>query len=180
MRITTVPGVHPTLPDPARDHCKGVPDAPIQLLEYGDFADPICAQAYRFMHAIKHELGERLCFAFRHFPLVNHLHAARAAQAAEAAAAQGHFWAMHDTLFDHQSALADADIIRHATRLRLDATRIMHELETGIYRDRVSEDVTLAERAGVDGAPTFFINGTRFEDVLTLDSLRAAVTGAAR
>src|SRR5438477_1718566 len=105
-----------------RDHIQGPIEAPIALLEYGDYECPYCGDAYLIIKAIQERLGDRLCFAFRNFPLVNaHPHAQHAAEAAEAAGAQGKFWEMHDLLFENQDALGDENLAQYATALGLDA-----------------------------------------------------------
>ena len=104
-----------TIPVGSRDHIQGLIDAPISLLEYGDYECPACGQAYRVVKAVQQSLGNNLCFAFRNFPLTTiHPHAEHAAEAAEAAAAQGNFWEMHDLLFENQNALEDEDLARNA------------------------------------------------------------------
>jgi len=120
-------------------------------------------------------LGDRLCFAFRNFPLVNsHPHAQHAAEAAEAAGEQGRFWEMHDMLFENQEALEDEDLARYAANLELDATRLINEVLTGTYIARVREDFRSGARGGVNGTPTLFINGVRYDGAP--DALLAALT----
>ena len=112
---SSIPPNSLTLPVAKRDHIQGLLDAPIVLLEYGDYECPYCGAAYPIIKSSLERLGEKLCFAFRNFPLVNsHPHAQHAAEAAEAAGAQGKFWEMHDMLFEHQEALDDEDIARYA------------------------------------------------------------------
>src|SRR5579859_7965349 len=105
--------------DPQRDHVVGPADAPLTLVEYGDFECPFCARSYPAVKAIRRELGDRLRFVYRHFPRPEHPHARHAAEASEAAAAQGRFWQMHDTLFEHQNALADGDLVGYAAAIGL-------------------------------------------------------------
>jgi protein-disulfide isomerase len=163
-----------TLPVAQRDHLQGPIDAPIALLEYGDYECPFCGAAYPIIKEIQARLGDRLCFAFRNFPLVNsHPHAQHAAEAAEAAGAQGKFWEMHDLLFENQPALADEDLASYATTLGLDATRLLHEIQTGTHASRVREDFRSGARGGVNGTPTLFVNGVRHEG--PPDSLLAAL-----
>jgi protein-disulfide isomerase len=163
-----------TLPVAGRDHIQGSIDAPILLLEYGDYECPYCGSTYPIIKAIQERLGERLCFAFRNFPLVNsHPHAQHAAEAAEAAGAQGKFWEMHDLLFENQTALEDEDIIQYATTLGLDAGRVMSEISSGAHTARVREDFRGGARGGVNGTPTLFINGVRHEG--SPDELLAAL-----
>ena len=168
-----------TFPDPRRDHIQGRHDARIALLEYGDFECPVCGESYPIVKAIQDELGADLCFAFRQFPLANiHPHAQRAGEAAEAAGVQGKFWPMHDRLFEEQEALEIEDLTRHAGALSLDLSRFVTELLSGAHRERVREDFRLGARAGVNGTPSFFINGTRYDGLRGLDQLLAALNEA--
>ena len=165
-----------TQPDAKRDHIQGPIDAPIALLEYGDYECPYCGEAYPIIKAIQERLGERLCFAFRNFPLVNsHPHAQHAAEAAEAAGAQGKFWEMHDILFENQEALEDEDIARYAGALELDAGQLINEVLTGTHSARVREDFRSGARGGVNGTPTLFINGVRYEGARDVEALVAAL-----
>ncbi len=169
-----------TLPTPQRDHIQGPVDAPIKLLEYGDFECPFCGEAYPVIEAIKQELGDSLCFAFRHFPLSNiHPRAEHAAEAAEAAGAQGSFWQMHSLLFENQDALEDEDLAGHAAALGLNVRRLISEVLSGAYSPRIREDFKSGVRGGVNGTPTFFINGVRYDGARGLDALLAALTQAA-
>jgi protein-disulfide isomerase len=153
-----------TPPVDARDHAAGPDDAPVTLVEYGDYECPYCGMAYPIVKAAQRELGSQLRFVFRNFPLAEiHPHARHAAQAAEAAAAQGMFWEMHDMLFENQHALEDADLVRYAEMLGLDAERLARELEDGTYAKRVRDDFRSGVRSGVNGTPTFFVNGERYE-----------------
>src|SRR5204862_2039013 len=128
------------LPRAKHDHIQGSIDAPIALVEYGDYECPCCGQAYPIVKAIQERLGNRLCFAFRNFPLANaHPHAEHAAEAAEAADAQGKFWEMHDLLFENQEALDDEDLAQYAASLGLDARRLISEVQTGAHTARVRE-----------------------------------------
>src|SRR6267378_656877 len=153
-----------TLPDVDRDHIQGQPDAPIALLEYGDFECPTCGEAYPVVKVLQEQLAERLCFAFRHFPLTNvHPHAEHAAEAAEAAGAQGRFWEMHDTLFENQNALDDESLFAYADALDLDAKRLIREVLNKTYGLRIRDDFKAGVRGGVNGTPTLFINGERYD-----------------
>jgi len=164
------------LPMGGRDHVQGPIDAPIALLEYGDYECPYCGDAYPVVKAIQERLGDRLCFAFRHFPLVNsHPHAEHAAEAAEAAGMQGKFWEMHDTLYENQTALDDESLARYAADLGLDA-RLISEVAAGAHAARVREDFQSGARGGVNGTPTFFINGVRYDGALDVDALLTALT----
>lgn len=165
------------LPMPDRDHIQGPVDAPIKLLEYGDYECPYCGEAYPLVKEIQRRLGKRLCFAFRNFPLVNsHPYAEHAAEAAEAAGAQGRFWEMHDDLFENQEALEDEDLARYAAALGLDAQRLMSEVSSGAHALRVREDFSSGARSGVNGTPTFFINGVRYDGGTELEEFLAALT----
>ena len=130
---------------------------------------------------MKHSLGPRLQFAYRHFTLSQiHPHAARAAEAAEAAGAQGRFWEMHAVLFENQHALEDADLLRYADRLDLDVARFARELAENVWEPRVREDFLSGVRAGVNGTPTFFVNGVRHDGAWDVESLLGALVTAAR
>ena len=169
-----------TLPTPRRDHIQGPVNAPIKLLEYGDYQCPFCGRAYPIVKAIQQELGASLCFAFRHFPLnTMHPYAEHAAEAAEAAGSQGRFWEMHDLLFENQSALEDEHLARYAATLGLDARRLIAEIVSGAYSRRIQEDFKSGIRGGVNGTPTFFINGVRYDGAHALEELIAALTRAA-
>jgi len=166
------------LPMADRDHIQGPIDAPIMLLEYGDYECPYCGEAYPVVKEVQKRLGKRLCFAFRNFPLANaHPHAEHAAEAAEAAAAQGRFWEMHDLLYENQSALEDSDLARYASALGLDAERLLKEVATGAHVGRLREDFRSGARNGVNGTPSFFINGVRYDGMTEVDELLAALTG---
>jgi NhaA family Na+:H+ antiporter len=161
-----------------RDHTLGPPDAQLVLVEYGDFECPFCGDAFGIVKEVQRRLGDRLRFAFRHFPVTRvHPHAQRAAEAAEAAAAQGAFWPMHDYLYTHQPSLAEPDLIRHAATLGLDVERFAEDLQSRRYADRVRADVLSGERSGVTGTPTFFVNGDRHQGPWDVRALVAALTG---
>ena len=167
-----------TLPMPERDHIQGPIDAPIKLVEYGDYECPYCGEAYPIVKEIQTRLGSRLCFAFRNFPLVNaHPHAEHAAEAAEAAHEQGRFWEMHDMLYGNQGALEDGDLAQYASNLGLDAQKLIREVELETHAPRIREDFRSGARNGVNGTPTFFINGKRYDGNYDVDHLFAALTG---
>jgi len=151
-----------------RDHATGPADAPVTLVEYGDFECPYCGMAAPIIKAAQRKLGPRLRFVYRHFPLSGpHPHARHAAEAAEAAAAQGGedaFWAMHDALFANQHALDDASLARLAAGLGLDGERVAADLAADRYAARVREDFRSGVRSGVNGTPTFYVNGVRYDD----------------
>jgi protein-disulfide isomerase len=163
------------------DHVIGPPDASVTLVEYGDFECPYCGQAHPIVKAVLQEMGDELRFAFRHFPLAEaHPHAELAAEAAEAAGAQGSFWEMHDMLFEHQQALDEPDLVRYAAVLGLDGGRFIRELAAHVYAPEVRDDFRSGVRSGVNGTPTFFINGVRYDGPWTdlamfMGALRGAV-----
>jgi len=166
-----------TLPDAERDHISGSANGSIKLLEYGDYECPFCADAQPIVKEIQRRLGDDLLFAFRHFPLANiHPHSEHAAEAAEAAGAQAKFWGMHDLLFENQSALEDEDLAAYAGKLGLDATRLIREVTSTVYARRIREDFRDGVRAGVNGTPTLFINGERYDGVRDLKHLLNALT----
>ena len=166
-----------TEPQPQRDHIQGPHDAAIQMLEYGDYECPHCGVAHGMVKALQQELGNRLCFAFRNFPLANaHPHAQLAAEAAEAAGAQGKFWELHDMMFENQEALEPEDLAQYAAIVGIDVPRLVNELRAGVHAPRVREDFQAGVRAGVNGTPTFFINGERFDGVPDFESLLAVLT----
>jgi len=174
---STGPNAKHLLPQEKRDHIQGPIDAPIALVEYGDYECPYCGEAHPLVKAIQESLGDRLCFAFRNFPLINsHPHAEHAAEAAEAAGAQGRFWEMHDTLYENQQALEDEDLAQYSEALGLDARRLMSEVLQGAHTARVREDFRSGARGGVNGTPTFFINGLRYDGAPDFDSMLAALT----
>jgi protein-disulfide isomerase len=169
-----------SMPVGERDHVRGPATAPITLVEYGDFECPFCEMAYPSIKEIQRRLGDRLRFVFRHFPRPEHPHARQAAEAAEAAAAQGMFWEMHDLLFEHQRALDDSHLVEYAAWLGLDADRFERELAENTYHDRVQEDVLSGIHSGVHGTPTFFINGLRHDGRWELEPLLEAIHAADR
>jgi len=161
--------------DPEQDHVAGPANAPITLVEYGDFECPFCGRSYPAVRRIRGELGDRLRFVFRHFPRPEHAHARHAAEAAEAASAQGHFWEMHDQLFEHQDALTDSDLVQYAANLGLDLVRFRQDLTSHVYVDRVQRDIQSGAHSDVHGTPTFFINGVKHEGPDTFDDLMSAI-----
>lgn len=153
-----------TPPVSAGDHIAGPDDAPVTLVEYGDYECPYCGMAHLIVKAAQRALGGQLRFVFRNFPLGQiHPHARLAAQAAEAAAAQGRFWEMHDMIFEHQYALEADDLIGYAKSLGLDTLQVARDLEAGTYEKRVTDDFRSGVRSGVNGTPTFFVNGDRYD-----------------
>ena len=159
-----------------KDHAQGPADAPVTLVEYGDYECPYCGAAYPIVREVQARLGERLRFVFRNFPITtSHPHAEHAAEAAEAAAAQGRFWDMHDYLYEHQRHLEDADLHAYAEQLGLDVARFDNELAGHAHADRVREDFMSGVRSGVNGTPTFYINGVRHDSSYDLGTMLTAL-----
>lgn len=159
-----------------RDHILGPRDVPATLVEYGDYECPHCGQAHYVLQDLLEQMSDQVRLVFRNFPLTQiHPHAEQAAEAAEAAGAQGKFWEMHDTLFEHQDALAEEDLVVYASILGLDVGRFQTDLLQGTYAPRVREDFLSGVRGGVNGTPTFFINGRRHDGPWDLESLAAAI-----
>jgi len=165
------------------DHQAGPADAPVTLVEYGDFQCEDTAAALPILKELRERMGSELRFVYRSFPLTHeHEFAQGAAEAAEAVADQGQaaFWPFHDHLFAHQDALTEDDLIRYVLRLGLESMPVRRALNAGTYRDRVNEVKRGGERSGVSGTPTLFINGQLYTGELTLDALETAVRTAAR
>jgi protein-disulfide isomerase len=163
-------------PVAARDHSQGAQKARVTLVEYGDYECPHCGRAYPIVKELQSRLESELRFVFRNFPLGQiHPHAEHAAEAAEAAAAQGKFWEMHDLIFEHQQALADRHLLEYARTLGLDEQRFQRELTSHTYAPRVREDFLSGIKSGVNGTPTFFINGMRHDDSWDVDTLEQAL-----
>jgi protein-disulfide isomerase len=151
----------------------------VTLVEYGDFECPHCGAAHPVVTALLERLGRRVRFVFRHFPLTMvHPHAQHAAEAAEAAGAQGRFWEMHDVLFENQELLSDRDLQSHAAALGLDIGRFSSELASHVHTPRVREDFLSGVRSGVNGTPTFFVNGVRHDGSYEFDSLLESIEAA--
>jgi len=176
-----------SVPIGERDHAAGPADAPVTLVEYGDYECPHCARAHPVVARVRESLGSTLRFVFRHFPLTEvHPHAEHAAEAAESAAARGRFWEMHDSIYAHQrDGLEDDDLAEYAAALGLDAGEMLAEIEDEAHIERVKADFMGGVRSGVNGTPTFFVNGVRFDGDWTdagafAAALRDAAAGAGR
>jgi protein-disulfide isomerase len=164
---------------PGRDRIRGRPDAPLTMVEYGDYECPFCGMAYPVTEEIIERVGDDLLFAYRHFPLSTmHPHAALAAEAAEAAGGQGRFWEMHRLLYANQQRLEPADLAARAEMLQLDVERFVDELRTNAHRAKVRSDFLSGVRSGVNGTPTFFINGRRHDGPPDLPSLMESLQTA--
>jgi protein-disulfide isomerase len=161
------------------DHVRGPAVARLTLVEYGDYECPYCGAAYPIVKEIERILGDELRSVFRNFPLGEiHPHAVQAAETAEAAAAQGRFWEMHDRLYENQQRLDTSDLLSHAQSLGLDVTRVQAELEEHAYERRIRNDFVSGVRSGVNGTPTFFINGVRHNGSYDLETLLGALRAA--
>jgi Na+/H+ antiporter NhaA len=164
--------------DDDRDHVRGPRDAPVTLVEYGDFECPYCGQAEGIIRELLRDFGD-LRYVWRHLPLSDvHPQAQLAAEASEAAADQGRFWEMHDALLDHQDALKVRDLMRHAEELGLEMERFTNHLRKRKGAGRIAEDVESADMSGVSGTPTFFVNGRRHYGAYDVDTLSAEVRAA--
>src|SRR5581483_6247781 len=162
--------------DPKRDHVRGPDDAAVTLVEYGDFQCSYCGQAEQVIRELLSAQNTEVRYVWRHLPLNDvHPDAQLAAEASEAAAAQGMFWEMHDLLLDHQDALSLKDLVRYAEKIGLDPKRTVDEMRRRVHAPRVAEDVASADESGVSGTPTFFINGRRHYGVYDIDTLTDAV-----
>jgi protein-disulfide isomerase len=164
-----------------RDHIQGPPDAAVTLVEYGDYECPFCGAAYPIVKDVQARMGSKLRFVFRNFPITtSHPHAEQAAETAEAAAAQGKFWEMHDLLYENQRRLDDQDLRGYAQQLGLDLESFDRELTEHVHAARVREDFMSGVRSGVNGTPTFYVNGTRYDDPYDAETLLVALQQAAK
>jgi protein-disulfide isomerase len=165
--------------DPERDHIRGPDSAPVTLVEYGDYQCPYCGQAEQVIRLLLEEFGDELRYVWRHLPLNDvHANAQMAAEATEAAGAQGAFWPLHDRLLDEQDKLDPEDLRRLADELGLDGERFWNDLRQRRFAERVGEDVASADESGVAGTPSFFINGRRHQGAYDVDTLTRAVRAA--
>ncbi len=173
-----------TLPVGERDHIQGNPNAPVTLVEYGDYECPHCGAAYPIVKRLQDQMGKRMRFVFRNFPLNEvHPHALHAAEAAESVgihAGPDAYWAMHDLIFEHQRDLSDAALGRLAAQAGAPADLVLGELKTDLHKPRVREDFMSGVRSGVNGTPTFFINGVRHDAPWDQGSLFLALDAAAK
>ncbi len=168
-----------TEPVSARDLAEGPADAPLTLVEYGDYQCPYCGAAYPVVKRLQKTLGKKLRFVFRNFPLTQaHPYALIAAEAAEAAALQGKFWEMHDLLFEQQNLLKPEIIPVWAKRIELNLEQFGSDIKQGVVEKRIKEDRQSGIRSGVNGTPTFFINGKRHDGSPDYNSLLAALKSA--
>jgi protein-disulfide isomerase len=171
-----------TPPVGAQDHVRGPATAPVTLVEYGDYECPDCGRAYPIVKQLRRQFGDQMRFCFRAFPL-RQIHpyaeiAAEAAEAAEAAGAQGNYFPMHDMLFEHQQALAPNDLVRYAAALGLDVDRFARALETGEFAPRVQQEYESGLASGVQGTPTFYVNGRMHRGSYGFEAMAAAIERA--
>jgi protein-disulfide isomerase len=159
-----------------RDHVRGSPDAPVVLVEYGDYECPSCARAYWVIKELLEQLGDQISFVFRNFPISEtHPRAEAVAEALEAAGGQGRFWEMHDWFYEHQHQLEGLDLEHHAEDIGLDVELWRKELRERAHLDRVHEDLETGRHSGVTGTPTLFINGVRYRGDYEVASMLAAI-----
>jgi protein-disulfide isomerase len=160
------------------DHVRGELGRPLELVMFGDFQCPFCLGAQSVLRRVRSRLGDRLVFAFRHLPIPErHPLAPLAAEASEAAAAQGRFWEYHDALFQAQPKLSRETMLEVGRELGLDADRMATEIDSGVHRDRVARDLASAKSSGATGTPTFFVNGVRHFGAYDASSLVEALEG---
>jgi protein-disulfide isomerase len=162
-----------------RDHVRGPANAPVTLVQYGDYECPYSGAAYPIIKDIQSRMNERLRFVFRNFPIDSHPHAQQAAEAAEAANSQDKFWEMHDLLYENQRRLRDEDLRGYAENLGLDVELIAKELDEHLHATRVHDDFLSGVRSGVNGTPTFYINGVKHDGAYDMETLLAALERAA-
>jgi protein-disulfide isomerase len=173
---TNAKPVELSAPVTERDHVRGALDAPVVLVEYGDYECPYCGRAYWAIKELLDQLGDQLAFVFRNFPVTEtHPRAEAVAEALEAAGGQGRFWEMHDWFYEHQHQLEGLDLEDHAGAIGLDVDLWKKEVRERAYRDRVHEDLETGRQSGVSGTPTFFMNGVRYRGDYEIGSMLAAI-----
>jgi NhaA family Na+:H+ antiporter len=176
MAATTAAAAKLVVSVTEQDHALGPEDAPVTLVEYGDMECPYCRQVNPVIRELRRRLGGRVRYVFRHFPIrTSHAHAQLAAEATEAAGAQGKFWEMQEFLLEHQETLDLTHLVDYATQLDLDLDQFRRDLDEHVYADRVKDDFLGGVRSGVNGTPSFFINGTRYDGAWDLESLIDAI-----
>lgn len=171
---------HLSIPVSAQDHSAGPANAPVTLVEYGDYQCPYCGEAYPVLKAVQQAMGNKLRFVFRNFPISEiHPHALHAAQFAEAAASVGKFWVAHDMLYERQQALDDRDLVAYGSIIGLDAAKLREAFD-GRFDEKIEADFMGGVHSGVNGTPSLFINGLRYDGERDVDSLVAALEQAAK
>ena len=166
------------VPVQAQDHTEGSEDAPLTLVEYGDFQCPTCRQAYLIVKHVQKHFGERLRFVYRHYPLEQHAMAEPAAEAAEYAATQDKFWEMYRALYENQAQLSTDFLAALAGELGLNETALERAIDRGEFSERIQADVESGDKSGVAGTPTFFLNGKQYEGSLGAQVMIRALEGA--
>jgi protein-disulfide isomerase len=173
------------VPPSERDYRQGALNTRVVLVEYGDYQCPDCGELDAMIKTLQGQLdatfseGNNLCFVFRQFPQPQvHSQAQKAAEAALAAGAQGQFWQMHEMLFSHQQALGNGHLVEYADDLGLDVCKFLQDMSKHVYIDRINQDIASGIQSGVTGAPTLFINGTRYRDRWNIEQLIAAIVAA--
>ena len=154
----------------------GSQDAKVTIVEFADFQCPACGTVHSIVKQVTKEYGDKILFAYRHFPIISsHQYALKAAEASEAAGEQGKFWDYYDILYDNQENLKTEDLIRYAKRLNLDMDKFKHTLDSGKYKDKITADMDAGDKFGVGATPTFFINGTKYQGVLSFDKFKSII-----
>ena len=167
--------------DEKLDHIHGPANAPVTLVEYGDFECPDCGIAYPTVGKLMERMGDQLRFVYRYYPLVEmHPHAEHAAEVAEAAAAQGKFWEMYNELYQHQRQLDDDHLMQYAQAIGMDTQRLDDDMQKAVYTKRVEDDIASGDQSGVEGTPTFYINGMYYDGAYNVDAMQEALEQAAR
>jgi protein-disulfide isomerase len=167
------------VPVSAEDHIQGRANAPLTLVEYGDFECPHCGKAHTVVKRLQNHFGDRMRFVYRNFPLTDiHPIAEPAAEAAEFAGAKGKYWPMHDAIFEHQRSLSPELLVSLASRLQLDPDELASAVDDQKFLDKISKDVEGGERNGVHGTPTFFINGQQYQGPWQFEDLVQAMEAA--
>ena len=168
-----------SVPVSGEDHIEGSPNAPMTLVEYGDFECPYCGDAYSVIKGVQEAMGDELRFVYRHFPLIRiHPHALHAAEISEAAGAIDRFWEMHDILFENQKALADDDLLVDASAIGLSDSAVQQAF-AGRFADHIKRDFRGGVRSGVNGTPCLFVNGQRFDGPRDVEAIVAALEATA-
>ena len=163
-------------PVETNDHLWGVLTAPAQLVVYGDYECPYCAEATELVNTLKESFGDQLLYVFRNFPLAEiHSDAMPAAEAAEAAGAQGMFWKMHEMLYENQADLDEASLVDYARRLELDIEKFKRQLQSRSFHGKIRKDLRTGNASGVDGTPTLFLNGVRWEGPIDLEGVATEI-----
>jgi protein-disulfide isomerase len=159
------------------DHIQGAINAPVILIAYGDYQCLSCGEVHRMIQALQQQIS--LCFVFRHFPRTHfHPQAQKAAEVAEAAAAQHQFWQMHNTLFEHQDALSDGHLLEYANDIQLDIDRFLQDITSHVHTEHVIQDMRGGRQIGVSSVPALFINGIRYRAAWDAEEISAAMDKA--